>query len=86
MRFFTGYIGTHADSKFGPAGLWQGDYQGMGWRDGEAEREPMSQAGCSKEWNAAADTFSDDGIDRLQRQARDTHKEDTQKTAARLRR
>ena len=31
-----GYIGTHADSKFGPEGLWQGDYQGMGWRDGEA--------------------------------------------------
>ena len=31
-----GYVGTHVDSRFGPAGLWQGDYQGAGWRDGEA--------------------------------------------------
>ena len=31
-----GYVGTHVDSRFGPAGLWQGDYQGMGWHDGEA--------------------------------------------------
>eukprot|EP01052_Picozoa_sp_SAG31_P018874 SAG31_NODE_1354_length_8661_cov_170.990306_6_plen_167_part_00 len=30
-----GYVGTHVDSRFGPAGLWQGDYQGMGWRDNE---------------------------------------------------
>jgi hypothetical protein len=33
--FSAGYVGTHADSRFGPAGLWQGDYQGMGWRDNE---------------------------------------------------
>lgn len=30
-----GYVGTHVDSAFGPQGLFQGDYEGMGWRDGE---------------------------------------------------
>lgn len=30
-----GYVGTHVDSRYGPLGLFQGDYQGSGWRDGE---------------------------------------------------
>jgi beta-glucosidase len=28
-------VGTHADSRYGPLGLFQGDYQGSSWRDGE---------------------------------------------------
>jgi hypothetical protein len=51
-----GYVGSHADSKFGPEGLWQGDYQGMGWRDGEPNG-PLFELGFGLSFGGA-DTFS----------------------------
>ena len=49
-----GYVGTHADSKYGPQGLWQGDYQGMGWRDGELNG-PLFELGAGLSYGK--DTF-----------------------------
>ena len=51
-----GYVGSHADSKFGPEGLWQGDYSGMGWRDGEMNG-PLFEFGAGLSYGGV-DIFS----------------------------
>jgi beta-glucosidase len=51
-----GYVGSHADSKFGPEGLWQGDYVGMGWRDGEMNG-PLFELGAGLSYGGI-DTFT----------------------------
>lgn len=51
-----GYVGSHADSKFGPEGLWQGDYIGMGWRDGEMNG-PLFELGAGLSYGGV-DTFT----------------------------
>jgi len=50
-----GYVRSHADSQFGPQGLRQGDYQNMGWHDGELTT-PLFPFGAGLSYGQ--DTFS----------------------------
>lgn len=52
-----GYIGTHADSRYGPLGLFQGDYQGNSWQDGEPNT-PLFSFGFGLSFGADRFKFS----------------------------
>lgn len=62
-----GYVGTHSDSKFGPNGLWQGDYQGMGWRDGELNG-PLFAFGFGLSFGEDTFSFTNSGELKVSRQ------------------